>query len=281
MRRIRPALASLGLTLALVASASAQTLQQRLEHFEAVQERKTREARAAREARFARVQTRLAAPIERVALDGVPMRRAFGWWSRQSDVPLVIDWDRLERQGIDIDRPLKLKLEAVPAGQVLKLMMRQAAPATRLVHQVTPWYVEVLSKQSADRRSVLRVYDVRDLLMVIPHFDDAPSFDLRAALSNTDTGGGGESGTDDTGGGLFGDAEAQADDDRPATERERGRALLAMITDTIEPDIWRANGGESGTARYHRGLLLITAPPYVHRQIGTPVSRLTGRSVAR
>ena len=123
---------------------------------------------------------------------------------------------------------------------------------------------------------VAEVYDVRDLLVQVPQFTNAPSFDLREALSNTSSGGGGSGGGGGEGSGLFADDDADQDAP-PLTRAEREEQLAQLVRDVIEPDLWQANGGEHSRLFIRNGLMIVRAPRYVHQQIGRPVYRAAER----
>jgi hypothetical protein len=221
--------------------------------------------------------------IDEVFFDQTPARDVFNWWSTTADIPLVIDWDTMEQiEGIDPEQPITLDLKTVPAKLLLKVLMKQASPHVDLVYEATPWYVQVMTKRQANRNTVLRVYDVADMVMRVPNFTNAPQMNISAALSNTNTGGGG-SGRSGGGGGsgggsgggtsqIFGADTSNNEEDAQPTKAERGQELADMIRSTIEPDIWQANGGPTASVRYYNGRLIVNAPMYVHRQIGIPVS---------
>ena len=246
--------------LAWPGMASAQSLGERIE---AVQQRRADDAAgAARERAEALrdVERRLASPM-RVSMDRRPVREAFAAWSDLTGVALVVDWRAMEIDGVDADRPVTLDLADVSAGGVLLLMMDAASDEQRFIAEVELYGLRVRTRERANRDVVTRVYDVRDLVMEVPTFDDAPSLDLTDALSNTSTGGEGRSG----GGGVFAEDDAAAE---PTTKQERGEALAEAVRDTVEPDVWRENGGEYSTLRYRGGMLIVRAPAYVHVQIG-------------
>ncbi|MEE9211485.1 MAG: hypothetical protein V3U29_02410 [Phycisphaeraceae bacterium] len=206
------------------------------------------------------VQQRLHMVIDSVVIDQETLRDAFDWWSRATGIQLLINWNVMELEGIYPEHRIDLNLHHVSAAQVLAILIRRAgAPNARLMSETTPWYVEVMTKAQADRRTVVRLYDVGDMLHEVPHFTDAPKLDLQNALQS---GGGGSGG----GGGLFSDAGSDEEPAKP--KQERGEDLAQLVRDTIEPDIWQANGGEFSSIRYFNGQLIVRAPLYVHRQIG-------------
>lgn len=210
-----------------------------------------------------------------VNLDSIPGKLALEIWSNQTNVPLVINWASLEAQGVDPASPITLNLGKVPAELVLNLIIQQLHPDPiandELLVDVQQWYVRVMTKEDALKRSTTKLYFIGDLLMDIPNFDNAPGFDLNDALSNTSSGGstngsGGNQGNQG-GGGLF-DTDDQEDREPRLSKEEKAERIADMVRNTIEPDIWRANGGEYGSVRYYRGMLIVKAPEFVHEQIG-------------
>ena len=251
-------------------------------------------ARTPRESRLARpVHVKLRNIVDPVNIQNIPAREALNWWSRSTGINLVVNWRRLDEQGIDLEAPLTVKLRNVRAGHLLKILLRQLSPDETLIYQAVAGVLEVLTREKANRLTKTRIYDVNDLLLVIPKFTNAPSFDLNAALSNTEAGG---SGTGSRGGGGSGssqgifDEDDNEDEELPKSRGERGEDLAQLIRDSIESDIWAAHGGLYSSIKYFDGRLVIKAPQYVHEQIGiptgssrqaTPVTRRSSRSSYR
>lgn len=212
--------------------------------------------------------------LTEVDYDKTPARLALEIWSTQTGVPLVVNWKKLEAEGIDTTRPISLKLRRVPADQVLKLIVQQMNPDPlgddRLQLDIQQWYIRVITRGEALRKSTTRMYFIGDLLMDIPNFDTAPDFDLNQVLSNTSSGGsdrGGGTGGGGGEGGIFGDLEAD-DKEKVVTKQDRAEQVADLIRNAVEPDIWRANGGDYASVRYFRGMLVVKAPEFVHEQIG-------------
>lgn len=199
--------------------------------------------------------------LEHFVLDAVPMREAFERWSAASGTPLVVQWDVLAEQGLDTTGPISLDLTLAPPMLVLRLMMMQATADGfhALVLENHGAFVELLTRRQALRRPIVRVYDIRDLLVNVPRFTGAPSLSLGDALSNDGGDGGG-------GRGIFGD-ETGNDQPRPLSRAQQGERIAQLIRDTIEPDIWIANGGRYAAIRYYDGRLIVRAPQYVHGAI--------------
>jgi len=229
----------------------------------------------ARPAADLNIPLRMRVMVTRVDIEGATARDAFEWWSNTTGIPVLIDWAAMRRDGLDPDQTIELRLRAVRAGTLLGILMRQTQnEQATLIYETTPWFIEIMTRQQAARRPVTRVYDIRDLLIEIPQYTDAPSMDLRDALSNTNSGGGsGGIGGGVNGGALFQPLDGGGAAEAPRTRAERADELMDTIRESIEPEIWAANGGEGGSMRYFDGRLIVKAPLYVHRQIDLRQSR--------
>ncbi len=234
------------------------------------------------------IRSRLATRIDVVDLDLTPARAAIQWWSRATKIPTVVNWRAIENDGLDPEAPITIQLRGVPARDVLTMIVKQWSVSEPMIVLPGPYYIELMTKSRALRRTELRIYDVGDLLHVIPDFRGAPSFDLNSALSNTSSGGSGgssnRSGSGSGGGGGGGsggsvnvfNTDGDREDEEHRTRTERGEDIAELIRSTIEPDIWIANGGEHASIRYFDGRLIVKAPRFVHERIGTPVGRPSG-----
>ncbi|MCC6427593.1 MAG: hypothetical protein IT435_12325 [Phycisphaerales bacterium] len=107
----------------------------------------------------------------------------------------------------------------------------------------------------------LELYDINDLLLELPRYDQAPEFDLQAVLQSSNAGGGGG------GQSPFRDTQQNRDASTGLTRDEKGRQVIDIITQLIETEQWSDNGGTGGTIRYYQGSLMVNAPDYIHRQI--------------
>jgi hypothetical protein len=117
--------------------------------------------------------------------------------------------------------------------------------------------IEVGPKEWLNSKRTVKLYDIQDLLFVIPNFTDVPELDLDAVLQQSGGGGGGR--------GVF-----RVDDpgDIEIDEATRAQEIMDIVTSTIDPDQWQINGGTGATVRFYRGSLLVSAPGYIHRQLG-------------
>jgi hypothetical protein len=269
---------TIGALIALASSAHGQTLQQRIKY---VQNKRANESRVQSNSGSIKPVIRLRNVVDPIDLEAVSAKRALEWWSNSTGIPLVVNWTALENQGFDRNKPITLKLRFIPAGRLLSMLIHEMAPdlGVDMMYQITPWYVRVITKEQANKMTVIRIFDIRDLLHSPPDFTNAPAFDLNSALSNTSSGGGQSGGGGGGGGGAGSSIFTSNTNDRDIETKsssERGEEIAQLIRDSIAPDVWQANGGEYATIKYFNGQLVVKAPQYIQAQIGIP-SRSLGR----
>ncbi|MEM1329189.1 MAG: hypothetical protein AAGG07_01375 [Planctomycetota bacterium] len=161
--------------------------------------------------------------------------------------------------GLDPEALVSVTAKDAPIVSIINAALEQAAaesfagPAT---WQLTPLgTVELAPRDLLNRSRRLEVYDVADLIAVVPDYPNGPEIDLAQALSASQGGGGQSPITDDN-----------TDTEKP-TQAENAEALIEIITTAVEQDQWVRNGGDGASVRLWKTNLLISAPDYVHRQI--------------
>ena len=115
-------------------------------------------------------------------------------------------------------------------------------------------------------------------MMIAPHFDNAPGIDLATALNQASAGGGsgggsgGGFGGGSTGGGgsQGGGAIISTPGEGPVriNDFEFVAQLIDLIQASVERDTWETYGG-TATMSYLSGNLIIKAPGFLHRQLGS------------
>lgn len=176
-----------------------------------------------------------------------------------SGINMNVDWPALEAAGISKDTPVTARVRDVTVRKALRLVLDSAAGADVLTFYFDQGVLEVTTKEVADQRLITRIYPIEDLLFEVPNYTDAPEFTL-TNIGQGGTGGGG--GQSIIGGGGGGGTGTQIG----ASRSERVAAIIAMITQTIRPEIWRENGGTASIG-FIRGNLIVTAPRSVHEQL--------------
>lgn len=244
----------------LTGPVAGQSLDQRIAHLRQSQARQA--AAAARVASSSRAA--LNRTINDVALNEVPAGQALRWVAEVAGFNLILNEQALEQAGVDPDYPITIHLQRIGAGKLLRLITTQMSQDVPLILEVNPDYVRLLTREQANRNPIVRIYNIADLLIDIPNFDDAPDVSLEQIASDND------SGSSD----IWED-DSDSQDVVQLSREEKAMRIAELIRQTIHPDVWEANGGLAGRITYFQGNLIIRAPGYVHGQI-----KLPGRGVA-
>jgi hypothetical protein len=163
--------------------------------------------------------------------------------------------------GLDPDREVSLSVENTLAIDALERLLEEASDDE---FDEATWqlsrdgYLEVSTRSRLNRRAYVRTYYVDDLLFVIPDNADAPELDIDSVLGGQG-GGGGQS--------PFTDDDDENDEEFLEGYEETLEQLTDLIREAIEPEQWRANGGEGGSIRIFRRTMVVRAPDYMHRQL--------------
>ena len=149
---------------------------------------------------------------------------------------------------------------------MLKLTLQQAGGAGVLTSYVDGGILNITTQVAEDKLLITRVYPIQDLLFQPTDYTGAPDLSITNVQSQSAGGGGG-------GGGVVkaicsaAATSNQSSADVP-TQADRANNIIKMITDTVRPELWKINGGDS-TIEFFRGSLIVHAPRSVQRQLAT------------
>lgn len=169
-----------------------------------------------------------------------------------------VDWASLELISIDEQTPVTLNLNNVPVTTVLdRIVDKISDPLSPAGWAVRDGIVQIASDEALRRNTALVIYDIRDLLIEVPDYEDAPQIDLQNVLQSNQGGGGGQSPFD-------GD---QNDDNEERDRQEQIDQITDIIRSNVDSLNWVANGGDTGSIQELNGSLIIRNTPKNHREI--------------
>ena len=185
-----------------------------------------------------------------------------------SNVEMDVDWQSLEDIGVAREAPVSLRLTNVPLETVLDRVLEKASePDLPAGWAVTDGVLTIASDEVLRRSTVLEIYDIRDLLIEIPDYDNAPEFDLNTVFQVGGQQGGG-------GGGGTSPFQDQGTDITRRDRQELVDELVDIMQENVDRDGWVDFGGETGTITELNGNLIIVNTPKNHRAITGLLSKL-------
>jgi len=198
---------------------------------------------------------------KRVPVDFVdtPLSSVLNFIQAVTQLNIDPDYASLESAGIDKDALVSLKLSNASIRTILDRVLEKVSVDSTdgAAWSVNEGIVIVASKTVINRNKVLVIYDIKDLLLEIPDYIEAPQFDLQSILQSTQGGGGGQS--------PFQDTENEPPPRR--TLEDRTTDLINIITTNVDAPGWQENGGETGFIQQLQGNLIVTQTPANHREI--------------
>jgi hypothetical protein len=171
--------------------------------------------------------------------------------------------------GLDKETQITLSVKNLDALTALEKVLDLAAAAgggfggDSNTWQFTEYgAIQLGSRKLLNKFKRTAVYDVNDLLFVIPVYDDVPEIDLAQALQG---GGGGGGRSPFQGGGSGGNEERRRE--REERREERLTELKGLVTSLTETEQWEDGGGDGGKIVTYEGHFIVKAPDYMHRAL--------------
>ncbi len=201
-----------------------------------------------------------------ITFDDNPLVDVLAFVESIAGVNMDIDWVSLEDIGIDRESPVSLRLNNVSIETALNRVLEKVSdPDLPAGWTIEDGILTIASDEVLRRNTSLELYDIRDLLIEIPDYSDAPEFDLQSVLQSSQGGGGG-------GGQSPFQGQTQDRDIRPRDERVQ--EIVDIVQATIDPDGWTDLGGDTSSIQELNGNLVITTTPNVHREINSLLGKL-------
>lgn len=187
-----------------------------------------------------------------------------------SNANFHVNWAALTAAGVDRSTPVNLSLTDVTVEKALQLVLQDLSTTTRVTFIIEDGVVKVSTRDDLAKTPIVRVYDIRDLIVRVPNFA-GPVIDLSSSFQNgggNNTGGGG---SNPFGGGNNGNCGAG--EDNMITRTELVTQITDTITKTIDKDSW-APAGTIGSIRELGGTLVVTQTAENHSALVSLIESL-------
>ncbi len=224
---------------------------------------------------MAGMRTTMNRTLPEVNFNGVGLVDAIDFLRDVSGANIAVNWKALEEAGIAKDAPVNVRLRQVSMRKAMETILSEVGGGDKLAYDTEENVIEITTTELANAKMYTRVYPVQDLIMDIPDFTDAPDLSLNTTSNNQNqnplgNGGIGAGGGGGAGGGAAAspfEGAGKGDNNKGMTKEERANALIDLIKNVIQPEIWADNGGKAAI-RMWNGNLIITAPRSVQEAIG-------------
>ena len=193
-----------------------------------------------------------------VNFDATPLSDAIDFFRQASGVNFHVNWNSLQAVGIDRGTSVTIRASGISIAKGLDLLVSDVSAGKSRLDSVY-WIIDdeivlIASGSALNTTLHTRLYDIADLLMIVPNFQ-APRINVQPA------GSGGRGGSGGSGSTLFGsnqgNSNAVQNAENPVQLRQQVRdELIAAIQNSIGPDMWQPIG--KGSIRIMGGNLIIS-----------------------
>ena len=227
------------------------------------------------------VQAQLDRKLPEVKFDAVSLSDVIDFLRDVSGLNVFVNWKSLEAAGVERNTPVTAQLHDVKFSKALNIILAQSVGGgqTKLGYTLDEGVITISTADELAKNVVVRVYDIRDLILSVPDFNDAPQFSLDAAQNSS--GGGGGGGVGQGGGGtaqvtntLFSGNGTTTTTTAGPTREELVDSITKLIEETVGSDTWKDNGGSVGALRELQGQLIVTQTPENHRELVALLEKL-------
>jgi type II secretory pathway component GspD/PulD (secretin)/tetratricopeptide (TPR) repeat protein len=220
------------------------------------------------------VENQLDRKLPEVRFDNVGFGDVVDFLRDVSGTNIFVKWKTLEGAGVDRSTPVTANLHNVKFSKALNTILQDGLGGqAKLAYTVDEGVITISTAEELAHNVSVRVYDIRDLIINIPDFTDAPQFSLDSAQNTGGGASGGGGGGVQMGNMLFNGGTAANMETGP-TRQELVDSITKLIEDTVATDTWKDNGGAVGALRELQGQLVVTQTPENHRLLANLLEKL-------
>ncbi|MCK4625717.1 MAG: hypothetical protein KAV00_10430 [Phycisphaerae bacterium] len=181
-----------------------------------------------------------------------------------------VNWRALETTGITRETPVTVKAKNISIARTLDLVTDQLNAGrdrySSIYWLVRGGVVEISTGEALDRTTSVRVYEIADLLVIIPNFK-GPDISLHTTGNNNNANNNTSPFNDDDD-----DDDDNDEDDSPKEQRAKiRRTLIEIIMFSIGEDMWQPTG--KGSIKILRNKMIISQTPLGFKLLGRSMRR--------
>lgn len=223
------------------------------------------------------VRNKLRRVAPEIKFDALPFEEVVEQLRALTGLNINVNWNALEFSAIDRDHEVTLTLTSgVKWEKVLKLILDDVGGGeVDLAYEIDSGVVSVSTKEDLSRRTLVQVYNIKDLLITVPTFRgrriNLQNIGQTGQIGGLGGGrfvgpfGGGFGGGGQQGGGFFDDGGQQDEEEEDILDPLE--PIIDLIQETIDPESWREAGGNVGSISALQQQLIVTQTSTAHTQL--------------
>lgn len=203
-----------------------------------------------------------------------PFEQVIEKLAASQNLNVIVKWHDLQRVGVASGMPITLRVpNEISLKRALTEVLDQAGAGGALLgYEVTDEAIVIATQDTLDKNTHQVVYDINDLLMEVPNFNDAPMPNLveanRKNVPREEPASQNLWRNDDD------EDSAPAGNPLDPDRQRRVAEIIDLIQDNVAPQSWRDRGGVVGHISEINGQLVITQNSSAQRAIGDLLGKL-------
>ena len=221
------------------------------------------------------VQSSLDKRLPEINFTGQGLADVVDFFRDVSGANIFVNWRALEAAGINKDAAVNAHLKDIRFSKALQTVLDNTGGGNvKLTYATGDGVLTITTGDDLARSVVTRVYDIRDLLVEVPDFDNAPDFSLESSGGTGGSPRGGRGGGGGGGGGYAGGLFGERRELRTQSSQQRADVFAKLVQETVDPTSWREAGGSIGSVRARDGQLIVTQTPENQRGLANLLEQL-------
>ena len=125
-------------------------------------------------------QAQLDRKLPELKFDAIPFADVIDFLRDVTGANIEVRWRTLEAAGIDRNTPVTIRLRDVRFSKALQSILGDVGGGTvKIGYTVGEGVITISTEEELSKDTLTRVYDIRDLIIEVPDFRDAPTFNLQ------------------------------------------------------------------------------------------------------
>jgi beta-lactamase regulating signal transducer with metallopeptidase domain/type II secretory pathway component GspD/PulD (secretin) len=197
------------------------------------------------------LQQKLDKVLPEIQFTGTQLSDVIDFFRNVSGANIFVNWKSLEAAGVERDTPITATFRPMKLSKALSIILDSAGGGQRkLGYQVDNDVLVISSMDDLAKNVEVRVYDIRDLIVSIPNFDNAPQLGKPEIGTTTAP------------------APTQPANSNGASGRAQAvKDIVQTIESTVAPETWKDRGGTVAALRELNGQLIVTQTPENQAQV--------------
>ena len=205
------------------------------------------------------VRDRLEENVKEISAENQGFEKVVNFLRDNTNTNIFVNWKTLESAGIDRNTQVSVNLREVPFRKALTTILSEVGGGTaNLGYTIDDGVITITTREelNSPKYTVIRVYDIRDMLVQPDNNIKPPDFNLSDVTKNGSTSGGSGGGGGNASGNLFSDTAGGSAGSATKSRDDIVKDIKDTIQSIVATDSWRDKGGFASISELNGQLII-------------------------